>query len=215
MTTMLLACGFAWCQGADGTRDPIEARLAPPEVLMRFHETLRITPEQDRFIKEQLGAIGPDMERIKRRMDRAGAELRDVLGAEMVDEDLARAKLAEMLEAEREGKLAQLGMLVRINNRLGPDQRRTCRALCKELGQSAGAPEQREQVQRHFREKIEAMKRLAQERFGQSGPPPELTAQMEQIQQLVRQGNLPQAEAALDGLIGRIKEGPPPTKRPE
>lgn len=215
MAALFLAAGFARGQGADGPRDPIEAQLAPPEVLMRFRETLRINPEQERFIKEQLAAIGPDMERIKQRMDRAGAELRQSLGADVVDEDLARAKLAELLEAEREGKLAQLGMLVRINNRLEPDQRRTCRALRKELGPSAGTPEERERVQRRFREKMEAMKRLAQERFGQSGPPPELTAQMEQIQQLVRQGNLPQAEAALDGLIGHMKEGPPPTKRPE
>lgn len=210
----LMACGLAQAQNPKQAPVPVEKELVPPEILMRFRETLRVTPEQEGFLKEQVEAASRGMEKLKARMDEASAALRKVLEADAIDEDLAKARLGDVLDVEREVKQLQMAMMVRINNRLEPEQRRMCRALRKELGPMAVPPEQRDEAQRRFSSKMEVFKRLAQDRFGHSGPPPELPGQVDRVQQLVREGNLPQAEAALDELIGRLKEGPQPERKP-
>src|SRR5215510_1709007 len=102
--------------------DELEAILLPPGWFMEHQQELGLTDEQKTFIKTELRqAQGRFMEWQWQLQDEM-EKMVELVKQDRVDESQTLAHLDKILNLEREIKRAQIALLVRIKNRLSPEQ---------------------------------------------------------------------------------------------
>jgi Spy/CpxP family protein refolding chaperone len=125
VTMLVLAATLAAAPSARAQQggDPIAENLFAPELVMQHQQELGITDEQRTAIIADIGRAQPKAMEMQWKLQREVQSLAALLKSEAIDEEKMLAQLDRVLAGEREIKRVQLALLVRIKNKLTPEQR--------------------------------------------------------------------------------------------
>ncbi len=138
---LLLAAGLAVAQQPPGpgprfqpgpagpALDPVRGNLFPPELIMRNQKAIGLTDEQKTTIRGELLQAQTRFTELQWELQDQVESLVSLLKQEKVDEQQALAQLDKVLDVEREIKRAQIGLMVRIKNKLTPEQQAQLREI--------------------------------------------------------------------------------------
>jgi len=102
--------------------DPLAESLFPPELLMQHQQEIGLTQEQRDSLKAELRKAQTQFTELQWQLQDEAEKLVALVRQTQVDETQALAQLDKVLSAEREIKRAQIGLLIRIKNRLTAEQ---------------------------------------------------------------------------------------------
>jgi len=116
--------------------DPIARNLFPPDLVMRNRQAIALTTEQSEFIKTEVQKVQAHFTDLQWQMMAEQEALASLLKQEHTDEAQVLAELDKVLNLEREVKRAQISLVLRIKNKLTPEQQ----AKLRELKQQEATP---------------------------------------------------------------------------
>lgn len=102
--------------------DPMGDLLIPPELLMRHQQALGLQPEQKTYVRDELRKAQLRFTELQWQLQDAMETMRTLLEQSPAPEAQVLAQLDKVLEAEREIKRTQIALMVRIKNKLTPEQ---------------------------------------------------------------------------------------------
>ncbi|MFQ5723930.1 MAG: Spy/CpxP family protein refolding chaperone [Terriglobia bacterium] len=125
---LLLAAGVV--VGQQGPpEDPLAGLVFPPELVMRHQQAIELQPEQKAYIREEVLTVQTQFTELQWQLEDAGESMRALLEQPRVDEEQVLAQLERVLDTERQIKRLQIALLVRIKNKLTPEQQARLREL--------------------------------------------------------------------------------------
>ena len=114
-------------------RDPVGENLFPPELVMSHQQAIGLDDAQKTFIRSELLKTQSRFMELQWQLQDAMETLAALLKQNPADEAQVMAQLDKVLSFEREIKRTQLGLMVRIKNKLTPEQQ----ARLQEIRQKA------------------------------------------------------------------------------
>ena len=129
LATLMLSASTVLRAQQPGGQDPIGANLFPPELVMQHQQEIGLTDEQRSYITGEIQQAQKRATDLQWQLQREVETMAGLLQHDTVDEARTMAQLDRVLAAEREIKRIQLTLVVRIKNRLTPDQRARLTAL--------------------------------------------------------------------------------------
>ena len=102
--------------------DPLAGNLFPPELVMQYRREVGITDEQKSFIRDEAIKASTRFNQLQFQMQDEMEAMVTLMKGTTVDEQKALAQLDKVLNIEREVKRTQLGLSIRIKNKLTPEQ---------------------------------------------------------------------------------------------
>lgn len=108
--------------GAPAGPDPFGGNLFPPELIMQSQQALGLTEEQRNAMIAEVQRAQAQSAPIQWRLTQSVERLATALQQPRVDEAAVLEMLDGILAAERELKRLQIGLLVRLKNRLTAEQ---------------------------------------------------------------------------------------------
>jgi Spy/CpxP family protein refolding chaperone len=102
--------------------DPIMGNLYPPELIMAHAEEIGLKPEQKSAIKDEVRKAQAQFTEMHWALDDAVEALTALLKTNVVDEQAVMGQLDKVLDLERAVKRAQMGLMIRLKNKLTPNQ---------------------------------------------------------------------------------------------
>ena len=117
---VLFAAGAARAQQPD--QDPIGQSFFAPELVIQHQEAIGLSPEQKDYFKTEIRAAQLKFTELQWKLQDEMEKLVALIKQPRVDEQQVLAQLEKVLAAEREIKRQQVTLLVRIKNKLTPDQ---------------------------------------------------------------------------------------------
>jgi Spy/CpxP family protein refolding chaperone len=102
--------------------DPLAGNLFPPELVMQYRREVGITDEQKTFIRDEAIKASTRFSQLQFQMQDEMEAMVTLMKGTTVDEQKALAQLDKVLNIEREVKRTQLGLSIRIKNKLTPEQ---------------------------------------------------------------------------------------------
>jgi Spy/CpxP family protein refolding chaperone len=115
-----LAAGTAHAQQPD--RDPIGQSFFAPELVIQNQEAIGLNDEQKSYLKTEIRAAQLRFTELQWKLQDEMEKMIALVKQPHVEEKDAVAQLEKVLALEREIKRAQVTLLVRIKNKLTPDQ---------------------------------------------------------------------------------------------
>jgi Spy/CpxP family protein refolding chaperone len=115
-----LAAGTAHAQQPD--RDPIGQSFFAPELVIQNQEAIGLNDEQKSYLKTEIRAAQLKFTELQWKLQDEMEKMIALVKQPHVEEKDAVAQLEKVLALEREIKRAQVTLLVRIKNKLTPDQ---------------------------------------------------------------------------------------------
>ncbi len=116
----LFAAGAARAQQPD--QDPIGQSFFAPELVIQHQEAIGLSPEQKDYFKTEIRAAQLKFTELQWKLQDEMEKLVTLIKQPRVDEQQVLAQLEKVLAAEREVKRQQVTLLVRIKNKLTPEQ---------------------------------------------------------------------------------------------
>ena len=120
--------------------DPIGAALFPPELIMQNQQAIGLNEEQKTAIRGEILKAQPRFTELQWQLQDAMETLASLLQQTPVDEQKVMAQLDKVLPLEREMKRAQLTLMIRIKNKLTPEQQEKLRQLRPHGPEGPGQP---------------------------------------------------------------------------
>jgi Spy/CpxP family protein refolding chaperone len=102
--------------------DPMRELLFLPELIMENQQAIGLTDEQRDALRNEIRQASRQFTDMQWALQDEMERLLTLLKQPKVDEKLAAAQLDKVLSAEREIKRAQFMLLVRMRNKLNPEQ---------------------------------------------------------------------------------------------
>jgi Spy/CpxP family protein refolding chaperone len=102
--------------------DPLAGNLFPPEFVMQHRRELGLTDEQKAAIKDEAIKASTRFNELQWQMQDEIETMASLMKGATVDEQKALAQLDKILSIEREVKRTQLGLSIRIKNKLTSEQ---------------------------------------------------------------------------------------------
>ena len=102
--------------------DPIGENLIPPELLLRHQQEIGLSADQKEFIKAEVVKAQARFTDLQFQLAGEAESLIALVKQDRVDEQQTLAQLDKILALEREIKRAQFALVIRIKNRLTPEQ---------------------------------------------------------------------------------------------
>lgn len=102
--------------------DPLFATLYPPELIMQHRRAIGLTDEQRDAISRLISELQGEVLSLQWELQDELEQLGSVTGRPRVELDRAIDEMGDVLDKEKEIKLAHLEMLVRIKNVLTEEQ---------------------------------------------------------------------------------------------
>ncbi|MFQ5663944.1 MAG: Spy/CpxP family protein refolding chaperone [Terriglobia bacterium] len=121
-------------------RDPIRESLFPPELVMRHQRAIGLEPEQKAYIRKQMRQAQLRFTELQWELEDAAETMRSLLEQDQVDEEQVLGQLEKVLDAERRIKRLQLSLMIRIKNKLTPEQQAQLRELRPSVPPAPPAP---------------------------------------------------------------------------
>ena len=117
---LLFAAGAARAQQPD--QDPIGQGFFAPELVIQHQEAIGLSAEQKDYFKTEIRAAQLKFTELQWKLQDEMEKLVTLIKQPRVDEQQLLAQLEKVLAAEREVKRQQVTLLVRIKNKLTPEQ---------------------------------------------------------------------------------------------
>jgi Spy/CpxP family protein refolding chaperone len=117
---LLLAASPARAQQPD--RDPIGQSFFAPELVIQNQEAIGLNDEQKSYLKTEIRAAQLKFTELQWKLQDEMEKMIALVKQPHVEEKDAVAQLEKVLALEREIKRAQVTLLVRIKNKLTPEQ---------------------------------------------------------------------------------------------
>lgn len=125
---LLLAACSAMAQAPPGP-DPVGENLFPPELVMAHQREVGLDDGQKNFLRGEILRAQTRFTELQWQLQDNMETLVGMLKQNPVEEDKVLAQLDKVLNAEREIKRAQITLMVRIKNKLTPEQQARLRQL--------------------------------------------------------------------------------------
>lgn len=123
LLSFVLAASLVQAQaGPSRGDDPFGQSFFPPELVLQNQEALGLTNEQREYFEAELHQTMSKFIDLQINLQFEMARLQALVRSAHVDEQQTLAQLEKVLSAEREIKRAQIGLLVRIKNKLTAEQ---------------------------------------------------------------------------------------------
>jgi Spy/CpxP family protein refolding chaperone len=106
-----------------------ETNFFPPELLMDNQRTLGLTEEQKTAIKSEIQKAQTKFTDVEWQLKTEAETMQEILKNDKVDEQQALAQLEKVMNLEREMKKTQVTLMLRIKNKLSPEQQKKLREL--------------------------------------------------------------------------------------
>ena len=103
-------------------QDPIGQSFFAPELVIQNQEAIGLSPEQKDALKAEIRQAQLKFTELQWKLQDEMEKLVSLVKQGRVDEQQALAQLDRVLNAEREVKREQVTLLVRIKNKLTPEQ---------------------------------------------------------------------------------------------
>jgi Spy/CpxP family protein refolding chaperone len=132
LALMLLAGMAAWAQQPP-SQDPIAENLFPPDQVLANQKAIGLDDAQRNYVRAEVLKAQTRFTELQFQLQDAMESLVMLLKQNPVDEAQVMAQLDKVLNAEREVKRTQIALMVRIKNKLTPEQQ-------SRLRQSRGKP---------------------------------------------------------------------------
>jgi len=116
----LFAAGAIRAQQPD--QDPIGQSFFAPELVMQHQELIGLSAEQKDYLKTEIRQAQLKFTELQWKLQDEMEKMAGLAKQPRVDEQQALAQLEKVLAAEREIKREQITLLVRIKNKLTPEQ---------------------------------------------------------------------------------------------
>ena len=126
---LLLVCAPALAQHPHPERDPIGESLFPPELIMQNQKAIGLEEAQKTFIRAEISKAQGRFTELQWQLQDAMETLASLLKQDIAEEQQVLGQLDNVLNFEREIKRAQMGLMVRIKNKLTPEQQARLREL--------------------------------------------------------------------------------------
>ena len=117
---LLFAVGAAHGQQPD--QDPIGQSFFAPELVLQHQEAIGLSGEQKDYLKSEIRQAQLKFTEYQWKLQDEMEKLLTLAKQPRVDEQQVLAQLEKLLAAEREIKREQVTLLVRIKNKLTPEQ---------------------------------------------------------------------------------------------
>lgn len=109
-------------RGQQPDQDPIGQSFFPPELVMQNQEAIGLNEEQKTYLKTEIRQAQLKFTEWQWKLQDEMEKLVALVKQQHVEEQEALAQLEKVLAMEREIKRAQVTLLVRIKNKLTPEQ---------------------------------------------------------------------------------------------
>ena len=116
----MLAAGAVRAQQPD--QDPVGQSFFAPELVIQHQEAIGLSGEQKDYFKGEIRQAQLKFTELQWKLQDEMEKLLSLVKQARVDEQQALAQLDKVLAAEREIKKEQVTLLVRIKNKLTPEQ---------------------------------------------------------------------------------------------
>ncbi|MDD5544610.1 MAG: periplasmic heavy metal sensor [Acidobacteriia bacterium] len=113
-------------------QDPVAEALFPPDLVMAHQKAIGLDEAQRNFLRSELLKTQTRFTELQWQLQDNMETLVGLLKQNPVDETQALAQLDKVLGSEREIKRAQIALMVRIKNKLTPEQQARLRQLRSE-----------------------------------------------------------------------------------
>lgn len=167
--------------------DPVMENLFPPELIKQNQAVLNLSEIQKNALREEQEKSQDRVMALQERLQKEKQNLALLVKKDRVNESDALAAAEKALNLDRDIKREQLALLIRIKNRLTPDQQNTLLEI-KTKGQV-------------LQEKLRKTQELAKQRTAEGKDLSELQALRDQFEAFLREGKLKEAETSLDKAI--------------
>jgi Spy/CpxP family protein refolding chaperone len=117
---VLFAAGAVRAQQPD--QDPIGQSFFAPELVIQHQEAIGLSAEQKEYFKTEIRQAQMKFTELQWKLQDEMEKLVALVKQPHVDEQQVLAQLEKLLAAEREVKREQVTLLVRIKNKLTPEQ---------------------------------------------------------------------------------------------
>ena len=129
LPTLLLLFNTATLGAQDPPSDPLGENMFPPELVMQHQQALGLTDEQKTLLKTELRQAQARFTELQWQLQDEMEKMVELVKQDRVDESQTLAQLDKILNLEREIKRAQIALLIRIKNRLSPEQQMKLREI--------------------------------------------------------------------------------------
>jgi Spy/CpxP family protein refolding chaperone len=109
--------------------DPFAGNLFPPELIMQHQQALGLSEEQKNFLKAELRKTQTRLTELQWNLQDEVEKLVALMKQDQVDEAQALMQLDKVLRLEREIKSMHIGLLIRLKNKLTPEQQARLREI--------------------------------------------------------------------------------------
>jgi Spy/CpxP family protein refolding chaperone len=109
--------------------DPVGEAVFPPELILRHAQAIGLSAEQRAFVREQVRQAQQRFLDLQFQLEDARDALVGVLQQNQVNEAQALGQLERILDFERQIKTAQITLMIRLKNKLTPEQQARLREL--------------------------------------------------------------------------------------
>ena len=109
--------------------DPIADNLFPPDLVLSNQKAIGLEETQRNFVRSEVLKAQTRFTELQFQLQDAMEILTGLLKQNPVDEAQVLAQLEKVLNAEREVKRTQIALMVRIKNKLTPEQQTHLRQL--------------------------------------------------------------------------------------
>jgi Spy/CpxP family protein refolding chaperone len=190
-----------WLARAAAAPEGLEAEIFPPEFLNAHREAIGLSEAQIQAIGATVQEAEASFQQHKSQLDDRAKALQEVLRQPQPEAAQAEEKLRALLAQENEIKVAHLRIMLKVRSQLTAEQLTKARAVRDQLvAQAASESEVRERLQK----KLQQLRTAVEARATGGQVPQEIVDRAGQIQQLLRDGKVPEAERQLDELLGQV-----------
>jgi Spy/CpxP family protein refolding chaperone len=109
-------------RGQQPNPDPIGQNLFAPELVLQHQEAIGLSAEQKEYFKTEIRQTQVKFTELQWKLQDEMEKMVALVSQPHVDEQQVLAQLEKVLAAEREVKRVQVTLLVRIKNKLTPEQ---------------------------------------------------------------------------------------------
>lgn len=109
--------------------DPVGEALFPPELIMQNQKTIGLDNNQKAFIRVEITKAQGRFTELQWELQDAMETLTSLLKQDTVDEPQVLVQLDKVLNLERDIKRTQIALLLRLKNKLTPEQQGRLRTL--------------------------------------------------------------------------------------
>jgi Spy/CpxP family protein refolding chaperone len=113
--------------------DPLAGNLFPPELVMQHRRELGLTDEQKAAIRDEAIKASTRFQELQWQMQDEMETMAGLMKGATIDEQQALAQLDKVLNIEREVKRTQLGLSIKIKNKLTAEQQMKLNDLRRHL----------------------------------------------------------------------------------